>query len=188
MNVYYTFGSDPRYPYPGGWVEVHAPDLASAHRIFRSYYPDRTPGVLNCAFCYTDEDWDPLEQLGPRGPVLEEPRGIPLVLSEPEVQLLLEVLGREAERLSDLIARTLELLPECALLDTEEEEWLEQELARTRIRERQLTEVLVLLSDGKTDWDSRQNSEKTAAGQIVERKDALQNCTRDPGRKGEAIW
>lgn len=55
MNrFFYTFGSDERFPFQGGWVEVQAENLLEAHKIFRSYYPDRTPGCLNCSDYYTE--------------------------------------------------------------------------------------------------------------------------------------
>lgn len=53
MKIYYTFGTDERYPYQGGWVEVEAPSMKEAHRAFRSQYPDRIAGRLNCADYYT---------------------------------------------------------------------------------------------------------------------------------------
>ena len=54
MKMYYTFGTDERYPFRGGWVEVEAPSVADAHAAFRSQYPDRTEGRLNCADYYTE--------------------------------------------------------------------------------------------------------------------------------------
>lgn len=55
MNrFFYTFGSDERSPFQGGWVEVQAENLLEAHKIFRSYYPDRTLGCLNCSDYYTE--------------------------------------------------------------------------------------------------------------------------------------
>lgn len=54
MKMYYTFGRDERYPYCGGWVEVEAYSMTACHKIFRMYFPDKTPGVLNCADFYTE--------------------------------------------------------------------------------------------------------------------------------------
>ena len=54
MKVFYTFGSDACFSFKGGWVEVEAPTMAEAHAIFRANYPDKTPGVLNCADYYTE--------------------------------------------------------------------------------------------------------------------------------------
>lgn len=57
MQVFYTFGTDRRYPYQGGWVAVEEPTVEATHRIFRAFYPDRVPGVLNCADYYTEEEF-----------------------------------------------------------------------------------------------------------------------------------
>lgn len=58
MKVYYTFGADRSFPFCGGWVEVEAPSLQEAHRIFRAHYPDREPGVLNCSDYYTEAQFN----------------------------------------------------------------------------------------------------------------------------------
>ena len=55
MRVFYTFGSDKRYPYQGGWIIIEANSVEKAHRIFQAFYPNRTPGVLNCADYYAEE-------------------------------------------------------------------------------------------------------------------------------------
>ena len=49
---YFTFGTDPGFPFERGWVEVIAASEKDACEIFRSQFPDRSPGVLNCAFVY----------------------------------------------------------------------------------------------------------------------------------------
>lgn len=44
MNRYfYTFGSDPGFPYQNGWVEIRADSFEEADRKFRARFPDR-PG------------------------------------------------------------------------------------------------------------------------------------------------
>lgn len=44
MNRYfYTFGTDPAFPYKEGWVEVHANTPAEADEKFRRRFPDH-PG------------------------------------------------------------------------------------------------------------------------------------------------
>lgn len=52
-TYYFTFGSDSRYPFQGGWVQVEAESLNQAVKIFRQHFPDRMPNVLNCADYYT---------------------------------------------------------------------------------------------------------------------------------------
>ena len=56
-KFYYTFGTDPGFPYQQGWVEVHAANWETAHQIFRSHYPDRHLNTLNCAFFYNETQW-----------------------------------------------------------------------------------------------------------------------------------
>lgn len=57
IKVFYTFGTDPCFPFCGGWVEVEAPTMKEAHALFREYYPDREPGILNCSDYYTEEQF-----------------------------------------------------------------------------------------------------------------------------------
>ena len=56
-TFYFSFGSSDSYPFRGGWVEVRADDIKQAETLFRSHFPDRHPGVLNCAFVYTEQEW-----------------------------------------------------------------------------------------------------------------------------------
>ena len=53
-KFFFTFGSDPGFPYQYGWVEVHAPGMYEAVQTFRARFPDRTPGIVNCAFYYSE--------------------------------------------------------------------------------------------------------------------------------------
>ncbi len=58
MNKYfYTFGSDPKFPYQNGWVEIHADSWEDAHEKFRAKFPDRHQNTLNCAFFYDEKRW-----------------------------------------------------------------------------------------------------------------------------------
>ena len=56
-KYFYTFGSDPKFPYQCGWVEVHANSWEEAHQKFRARFPDRHKGTLNCAFFYGEDRW-----------------------------------------------------------------------------------------------------------------------------------
>lgn len=58
MKFFYTYGTSEHYPFCGGWVEVEAADWNQAHEIYRSYYPDVLPNALNCAFCYTEAQFN----------------------------------------------------------------------------------------------------------------------------------
>ena len=52
MKVLFTFGNDKQFPYQNGYVTVEAKDREQALAYFRSRFPDKTEGVLNCAFVY----------------------------------------------------------------------------------------------------------------------------------------
>ena len=55
---YFTFGTDPDYPFAGGWVTVAAPSRQAAVQIFRLYYPNEAgTDALNCADVYTEEEF-----------------------------------------------------------------------------------------------------------------------------------
>lgn len=56
-TYYYTFGTDPGFPFQNGWVEVKAASWPEAHKKFRALYPDRRPNIINCAFFYEEERW-----------------------------------------------------------------------------------------------------------------------------------
>lgn len=57
MKYYFTFGTDPVFPFHGGHLIVEANSKADAIRIFRHKYPDIIRGVLNYSFDYTEEEW-----------------------------------------------------------------------------------------------------------------------------------
>nr|WP_298061043.1 hypothetical protein [uncultured Blautia sp.] len=58
MNAYYyTFGTNPGFPFYGGWVQVFAETSQEADAIFRQHYPDRHDGILNCAIIYRQENF-----------------------------------------------------------------------------------------------------------------------------------
>ncbi len=57
-KYYFIFGTDPKYPFQGGWIEVWAVSLNHAIQIFRAKYPDIVPGAVNCADYYTQGQFD----------------------------------------------------------------------------------------------------------------------------------
>jgi len=64
MNRYfYTFGSDLKFPYQNGWVEIRAVSWEEAHAKFRARFPSRPghDGTLNCAFFYDEEQWKKMD-------------------------------------------------------------------------------------------------------------------------------
>lgn len=54
-KFYFTYGTDGTQPFKGGWTEVIAPDAHTARQLFQVYHPDRTPGILNCCWVYSEE-------------------------------------------------------------------------------------------------------------------------------------
>ena len=62
-SYYYTFGSDPGFPYRNGWAVVKASSREEADRKFRSRFPDRPghEGTMNYSFCYTKERWNQMD-------------------------------------------------------------------------------------------------------------------------------
>lgn len=52
-KFYFTFGSDEKYPFQGGWVEVIATDKEEAICTFQSRYPNRAGSPFyNACDCY----------------------------------------------------------------------------------------------------------------------------------------
>ena len=70
-TFYFTYGSDERFPYQGGWTEVEAPTLKDACYLFRLVHPQREPAVLvgNYADVYTEEEFrkTSMQFMGNRG-------------------------------------------------------------------------------------------------------------------------
>ncbi len=56
-KFYFTFGSDPGFPYQNGYLVIIADNQKEAVAHFRSHYPDRTADCLNCAFVYDEDEW-----------------------------------------------------------------------------------------------------------------------------------
>lgn len=52
-KFYFTFGTDEKYPFQGGWVEVIAPSRHLAFETFKKHYPNREGSpFINCCDCY----------------------------------------------------------------------------------------------------------------------------------------
>lgn len=55
---YFTYASDPQFPYQDGWTEVLAPDRTTACRIFNAVHPPREEGgCVNCSWIYDQEQF-----------------------------------------------------------------------------------------------------------------------------------
>ncbi|MDL2294668.1 hypothetical protein LJC60_08610 [Ruminococcaceae bacterium OttesenSCG-928-D13] len=74
QKYYYTFGSDERFPYQGGWVEVQATSFTEAHAKYRSRFPDILPRCLNCSDYYDESRFEATGMLatGNRGAFCHE--------------------------------------------------------------------------------------------------------------------
>lgn len=58
VKFYFTYGTDSKQPFRGGWTEVIAPTRKAACKIFRIYHPDQTAGLLNCSSVYNGKDFE----------------------------------------------------------------------------------------------------------------------------------
>ena len=54
-KFYFTYGTE-GYPFYGGWTEVEDPDDHIVCDLFRAVHPDTTPGLLNCASVYSEDE------------------------------------------------------------------------------------------------------------------------------------
>lgn len=62
MKYYYTFGTDTKFPYQKGWVEVRANNWDEAHNKFKKRFGEkamRHENTLNCAFFYDESRFNP---------------------------------------------------------------------------------------------------------------------------------
>ena len=62
-KYYFSFGSDPLYPYQNGYIVIEAKNIEAACDIFKAYHPNREgSNLINCAFIYTEDEfmksWD----------------------------------------------------------------------------------------------------------------------------------
>lgn len=53
---YFTFGSDPNFPYQDGYVVVKARGRSEACKMFNHKFGTRD-GMVNCAFIYSAKEW-----------------------------------------------------------------------------------------------------------------------------------
>lgn len=56
-KFYFTFGSDPGFPFQNTYIIVLAESKKAAVETFRERYPDRHKDTVNCAFWYSEESW-----------------------------------------------------------------------------------------------------------------------------------
>lgn len=53
---YFTFGSDPNFPYQDGYIIIHARGRHEACTMFNYLFGERD-GMINCAFIYDEKEW-----------------------------------------------------------------------------------------------------------------------------------
>lgn len=56
-KYYFTFGSNPQFPYQCTYLVVIAGNKKEAVRKFQQKYPNRHTNVINCSFVYSEEEW-----------------------------------------------------------------------------------------------------------------------------------
>lgn len=58
-RFYFTFGTDIKFPFYTGWVEVIAEDRNGAIALFRKHFKDRRTDspCVNCSFIYDETEW-----------------------------------------------------------------------------------------------------------------------------------
>lgn len=66
-KFYFTYGTDGSQPFISGWTEIEAPDAHTARALFQAYHPNKTEGILNCAWIYTQEKFEKTEMWKQRG-------------------------------------------------------------------------------------------------------------------------
>lgn len=58
-NFYYTFGTDPQFPFGiEDYVVIEAVNINMANHIFMAKYPGPHENLVNCAFYYTEEEFN----------------------------------------------------------------------------------------------------------------------------------
>lgn len=57
-KFFFSLGTDPKFPYEGGWIEVEAPSLGAAQAAYQEFHPNReNSSCINCAFMYSEREW-----------------------------------------------------------------------------------------------------------------------------------
>ena len=54
MIFYFTYGTDDKFPFKGGWTEIETDECIDAFRIFKAFHPNYDDGFLNYSFCYPE--------------------------------------------------------------------------------------------------------------------------------------
>ena len=54
---YFTYGSDERFPFVGGWTEVVAEDLYAAYAALKAFHPGRDQDIYAYSRVYSEEEF-----------------------------------------------------------------------------------------------------------------------------------
>lgn len=57
-KYYFTFGTNPVFPFKNGYVQVQAVNLEKAVELFNSKFPPAKENTINCAFVYAGEEFN----------------------------------------------------------------------------------------------------------------------------------
>lgn len=61
-TTYFTYGTDEKYPYHGGWTRVVTDENVNPVEIFKQYHPNRVGSpFVNCAVIYSEEEFKKTE-------------------------------------------------------------------------------------------------------------------------------
>lgn len=61
-KYYFTYGTDSKYPFCGGWTIIFAPTLKSAIQVFKAYHPNRAESdCINCSDYYSAKQFESTE-------------------------------------------------------------------------------------------------------------------------------
>ena len=58
QNFYFTYGTSTSFPFQNGYTKVIAQTRATAIRLFQMIHPNQTENVINCAFIYSEKEFE----------------------------------------------------------------------------------------------------------------------------------
>ena len=56
--TFFTFGTDEKFPYRDCYIVIEGDSGKDCINTFRKFFPDRTAHTINCAFLYSESEWD----------------------------------------------------------------------------------------------------------------------------------
>lgn len=58
VSTFFTYGTAKQFPFINGYTEIVASTTEECIKIFRALHPDKTPGIVNCAFIYKEKEFN----------------------------------------------------------------------------------------------------------------------------------